>query len=176
MTATKISYALHAKPSSSDTSTAIPKWSCTLARRNATSITYPSTESQTVSLTSPSFDPSSTTVKDIILNSSTATSDLLASLLPGGEAEDDDSTAQKPIYQKVAPSSQIQSGILAVVQADVNDTAEHIRDASVIGFVQVTEVDERRRKLKILPPIGLQVPRRAMIWGAWPSDLGELVR
>ncbi|KAL8873528.1 MAG: hypothetical protein Q9198_007011 [Flavoplaca austrocitrina] len=110
------------------------------------------------------------------LTCSIATSDFLASLLPGGEAEDDDSTHQKPIYEKVAPSSQMQNGILAVVQADVNDTPEHIRDASVIGFVQVTEVDERRRKLKILPPIGLQVPRRAMIWGVWPNDLGELVR
>ncbi|KAI4238643.1 MAG: hypothetical protein LQ349_000954 [Xanthoria aureola] len=108
-------------------------------------------------------------------NLTTATSDFLASLLPGGEAEDDAAT-QRPIYEKVAPSPQMQNGILAVVQADVNDTPEHIRDASVIGFVQITEVDEKRKKLRILPPIGLQLPRRALIWGSWPSDLGELVR
>ncbi|KAI4251842.1 MAG: hypothetical protein L6R42_008215 [Xanthoria sp. 1 TBL-2021] len=103
------------------------------------------------------------------------TQDLLASLLPGGEAEDD-AASQRPIYEKVPPSPQMQNGILAVVQADVNDTPEHIRDASVIGFVQITEVDEKRKKLKILPPIGLQIPRRALIWGSWPSDMGELVR
>ncbi|KAL8997618.1 MAG: hypothetical protein Q9169_003165 [Polycauliona sp. 2 TL-2023] len=104
------------------------------------------------------------------------TSDLLASLLPGGEAEDDDLSHQKPIYEKVVPSPQMQNGILAIVQAEMNDTPERIRDASVIGFVQITEVDEKRRKLKILPPIGLQIPRRALIWSSWPSDLGELVR
>ncbi|KAL8657342.1 MAG: hypothetical protein Q9226_002016 [Calogaya cf. arnoldii] len=103
------------------------------------------------------------------------TSDMLASLLPGGEAEDD-AGSQRPIYEKVQPSPQMQNGILAVVQADVNDSPENIRDASVIGFVQITEVDEKRRKLKILPPIGLQIPRRALIWGSWPSDLGGLTR
>ncbi|KAL8772678.1 MAG: hypothetical protein Q9209_002339 [Squamulea sp. 1 TL-2023] len=103
-----------------------------------------------------------------------ATSDLLASLLPGGEAEDD--VSQRPIYEKVQPSPQMQNGILAVVQADPNDTPENIRDASVLGFVQITEVDERRKKLKILPPLGLQIPRHALVWGSWPTDVGELVR
>ncbi|KAL8911302.1 MAG: hypothetical protein Q9171_003510 [Xanthocarpia ochracea] len=104
------------------------------------------------------------------------TSDMLASLLPGGEPDDTVSHQRKPIYEKVHPSPQMHNGILAVVQADVNDTPENIRDASVLGFVQITEVDERRRKLKILSPIGLRVPQRALIWGSWPADVGELVR
>ena len=137
---------------------------------------YPFTESPTVSLPQNAFAFEQRKSKATNTeNLTTATSDFLASLLPGGEAEDDAAT-QRPIYEKVAPSPQMQNGILAVVQADVNDTPEHIRDASVIGFVQITEVDEKRKKLRILPPIGLQLPRRALIWGSWPSDLGELVR
>lgn len=100
-------------------------------------------------------------------------SDMLASLLPGGEAEED--PTQKAIYERVQPSGQMQNAILAIVQADVNDTPENIRDASVIGFVYVAEVDEKRKKLRILTPIGGRIPYRALIWGSWPADVGELV-
>ncbi|KAL9597140.1 MAG: hypothetical protein Q9219_005362 [cf. Caloplaca sp. 3 TL-2023] len=101
------------------------------------------------------------------------TSDMLASLLPGGEVEEE--PTEKPIYEKVQPSPQMQNAILAIVQADVNDTPENIRDASVIGFIQIIEVDEKRKKLRVLTPIGGRIPYRAMIWGAWPTDVGELV-
>ncbi|KAL8719273.1 MAG: hypothetical protein Q9225_003703 [Loekoesia sp. 1 TL-2023] len=100
-------------------------------------------------------------------------SDMLASLLPGGEAEEE--LTQKPIYEKVQPSAQMQNAILAIVQADVNDAPENIRDASVIGFIYVTEVDEKRKKLRILTPMGGRIPHRALIWGSWPADVGELV-
>lgn len=98
---------------------------------------------------------------------------MLTSLLPGGEAEEE--PLQKPIYEKVQPSGQMQNGILAVVQADVNDTPENIRDANVVGFIYVAEVDEKRKKLRILTPIGGRIPHRALIWGSWPADVGELV-
>ncbi|KAL8940926.1 MAG: hypothetical protein Q9211_002045 [Gyalolechia sp. 1 TL-2023] len=100
-------------------------------------------------------------------------SDMLASLLPGGEAEEE--PTRKPIYERVQPSAQMQNAILAIVQADVNDTPENIRDASVIGFVYIAEVDEKRKKLRILTPIGGRIPHRALIWGSWPTDVGELV-
>ncbi|KAL8675719.1 MAG: hypothetical protein Q9224_007399 [Gallowayella concinna] len=98
---------------------------------------------------------------------------MLASLLPGGEAEDD--TTQRPLYEKIQPSRLMQNSILAIVQADVNDTPENIRDASVIGFLHVQEVDETRKKLRILSPVSGRVPHRALIWGSWPGDVGELV-
>ncbi|KAL9012769.1 MAG: hypothetical protein Q9173_002494 [Seirophora scorigena] len=100
-------------------------------------------------------------------------SDMLASLLPGGEAEEE--PAHKPIYERTQPSGQMQNGILAVVQADVNDTHENIRDASVVGFIYVAEVDEKRKKLRILTPMGGRIPHRALVWGSWPADVGELV-
>ncbi|KAL8703021.1 MAG: hypothetical protein Q9201_003797 [Fulgogasparrea decipioides] len=99
-------------------------------------------------------------------------SEMLASLLPGGEAEE---PTQKPIYEKVQPSPQMQNGILAIVQADTNDKPENIRDASVIGFLYVAEVDEKKRKLRVLSPMSGRIPHRAMIWGSWPADVGELV-
>ncbi|KAL8800829.1 MAG: hypothetical protein Q9182_004889 [Xanthomendoza sp. 2 TL-2023] len=106
-----------------------------------------------------------------------AASDLLASLLPGGEPDDDDNdtTTQRPLYEKIPPSPQMQNSILAVVQADVNDTPENIRDASVIGFLHVQEVDATRKKIRLLSPVSGRIPHRALIWGSWPADVGELV-
>ncbi|KAL8712949.1 MAG: hypothetical protein Q9220_002807 [cf. Caloplaca sp. 1 TL-2023] len=104
---------------------------------------------------------------------SLATDTMLASLLPGGEAED--SAPPKPIYEKVQPSPQMQNAILAIVQADVHDTPENIRDASVIGFIFVAQVDDKRKKLGVLTPMSGRIPHRACVWGMWPSDVGELV-
>lgn len=69
----------------------------------------------------------------------------------------------------------MQNSILAIVHADPNDTQENIRDASVIGFVYVAEVDEKRKKLKILAPLSGRLPNKAMIWGTWPEGVGDLV-
>lgn len=98
---------------------------------------------------------------------------MLSSLLPGGEAEEE--PTQKPIYEQVQPSGQMQNSILAVVQADVKDSPQNIRDASVIGFIYVAEVDEKKKKLRVLTPMGGRIPHRALIWGSWPADIGELV-
>ena len=97
---------------------------------------------------------------------------MLHSLLPGGEADDASSHA---IFDRVQPSTDMQSCILAVVQADPNDTLDGIRDASVIGFVYVAEVDEKKRKIRVLAPISGPVPRKAMVWGLWPESAGDLV-
>ena len=69
----------------------------------------------------------------------------------------------------------MQNCILALVHAEPNDTQENIRDASVIGFVYVAEVDEKKKKLRILAPLSGRIPRKALIWGTWPDSAGELV-
>ena len=69
----------------------------------------------------------------------------------------------------------MQNAILAIVHADTSDTQENIRDASVIGFVYIAEVDEKRKKLKILAPLSGRLPNKAMIWGSWPEGVGDLV-
>lgn len=94
------------------------------------------------------------------------------SLLPGGEVED---ATKDVVYDRVHPSLEIQNHVLAIVQADLNDTPEGIRDASVVGFIFVVEVDEKKKRIRILAPIGGRVPRKAMIWGLWPESTGELV-
>lgn len=69
----------------------------------------------------------------------------------------------------------MQNAIIAIVHADPYDTQESIRDACVIGFIYVAEVDEKRRKLKILAPLSGRLPNNAMIWGAWPEGVADLV-
>lgn len=69
----------------------------------------------------------------------------------------------------------MQNGILALLQARPKDTQENIRDASVIGFVYVAEVDEKKRKLRVLAPLSGRLPQQAMIWGQWPEGYGDLV-
>ena len=99
-------------------------------------------------------------------------SDMLDSFLPGGEAED---TLANALFEVVQPSMLLHNCILALVQADPSDTQEQIRDASVIGFVYVAEVDEKKRKLRILAPLSGRLPRKAMIWGQWPEIVSNLV-
>ena len=97
---------------------------------------------------------------------------MLDSLLPGGEADD---LPQDTIFEMVQPSMSLHNCILAIVQADPNDTHESIRDASVIGFVYVAEVDEKRRKIRVLAPLSGRVPPKAMILGGWPEIVSNLV-
>ena len=94
---------------------------------------------------------------------------MLTSLLPGGEPED--SSYKSPILEKVAePSIEMQNSILVIMQAGPNDTQESIRDASVMGFVYVAEVDEKRKKVKILAPLSGRLPSRAMIWDPFGEE------
>jgi len=69
----------------------------------------------------------------------------------------------------------MQNCILAIMHADPNDSHENIRDASVMGFVYVAEVDEKRKKMRVLAPVSGRMPNRAVIWGTWPEGVGDLV-
>lgn len=97
---------------------------------------------------------------------------MLSSLLPGGETE---GPLSNNIFDQIEPSSNMQNAILAVVQANPNDSHESVRDASVIGFVYVAEVDDKKRRLRVLAPLSGRVPRRVLVWGHWPETAGELV-
>lgn len=69
----------------------------------------------------------------------------------------------------------MQNAIMAIAHADPSDSQENIRDASVMGFIYVAEVDEKKRKLKILAPLSGRLPSKAVIWGSWPEGVGDLV-
>ncbi|RFU32098.1 hypothetical protein B7463_g4259, partial [Scytalidium lignicola] len=95
---------------------------------------------------------------------------ILSSFLPGGEEED-----HQDLFEKIEPSTMMLHCILAVMYASTIDSQDTIRDASIMGFVYVAEVDEKRRKLKLLAPLNTRVTDRPMIWGPWPEPVMNLV-
>ncbi|GAB1319291.1 Cleavage polyadenylation factor subunit clp1 [Madurella fahalii] len=64
---------------------------------------------------------------------------------------------------------------LAVMNASVNDPPETIRQAPVMGFVAIADVDEDRRRLKILSPVSGKLGNRPMVWGRWPEPYINLL-
>ncbi|CAF9928351.1 MAG: Cleavage polyadenylation factor subunit clp1 [Heterodermia speciosa] len=92
---------------------------------------------------------------------------LLSSLLPGGEEED----AASAIYEQVMPSPEMQNSVLAIVDAERNDSPQSVRDANVIGFIHISEVDEKKKKVKLLSPASGRLPNKAMIWGTCPEPV-----
>ena len=91
--------------------------------------------------------------------------------MPGDETEESTSA----IFDKVRPSLQMQNAILTIVNAHPEDTQENIRDASVMGFLYVADVDEKKTKLKVLVPVGGRLPNKAIIWGLWPEGISDLM-
>ncbi len=62
------------------------------------------------------------------------------------------------------------------MHADAHDAPENIRDASVMGFVYVADVDERRRTVRLLSPVAGRLPARALVWSPyWPEPVVNLV-
>ncbi|KAH9908426.1 Clp1-domain-containing protein [Xylariomycetidae sp. FL2044] len=94
--------------------------------------------------------------------------------------EEDDmyaSTSSPPsgTIDKVEPSLMMQNCVLAVMYASVRDAPEAIGRANVMGFVYVADVDEKRRKLKVLAPVGARLGDRPLLWGAWPEPMVSLL-
>jgi polyribonucleotide 5'-hydroxyl-kinase len=59
--------------------------------------------------------------------------------------------------------------------ASHHDPQETIRDATVMGFVYIAEVDEKRRRMKILAPLNTRFTDRPMVWGSWPEATMSLI-
>ncbi|CAD6504722.1 BgTH12-00227 [Blumeria graminis f. sp. triticale] len=83
---------------------------------------------------------------------------------PGGEESLD-----QEIFEKIEPGPRMLHCILAVMYASIADPQETVRDASVMGFVYVSEVDEKKRKLKLLAPMNSRMSDRPLVWGNWPE-------
>lgn len=73
------------------------------------------------------------------------------------------------LYEKVEPSPGLLHCMLAVMYATTSDSQETVRDASVMGFVYVSEVDDKKRRFKVLAPMNTRITDRPMIWGSWPE-------
>lgn len=72
-------------------------------------------------------------------------------------------------------SAEMSHWTLAVMNASVNDPPETIRQAPVMGFVAIADVDEERRRLKILSPVSGRLGNRPMVWGRWPEPYINLL-
>ncbi|KAI1647883.1 Clp1-domain-containing protein [Daldinia loculata] len=79
------------------------------------------------------------------------------------------------MLEKIEPSLMIQNCILSVIYASVHDSADTIRDSNVMGYVYVAEVDEKRRKLKVLAPVSARLGDRPLLWGSWPEPMVSLL-
>ncbi len=86
------------------------------------------------------------------------------SFLPGGMEEE-----AGALYEKVEPSSMMLHCMLAVMYASVGDSQDTVRDAPVMGFVYVSDVDDKKRRFKVLAPMNTRITDRPMIWGSWPE-------
>lgn len=62
--------------------------------------------------------------------------------------------------------------ILALTHASPSDGQEGARDASVMGFVYVADVDEKKRRLRVLAPVMGKIGGGGvgvLVWGSWPG-------
>lgn len=74
------------------------------------------------------------------------------------------------------PPSNLANTLLAITHVAPNAPLPDIRDASIMGFVYVADVDANRGKIRVLAPVGGRVPARAIIWGRkWPGEVVGLV-
>jgi polyribonucleotide 5'-hydroxyl-kinase len=69
----------------------------------------------------------------------------------------------------------MQHWTLAVMHASLKDSPETLRAANVMGFVYVADVDEERRKMKILAPVPGRLGDRPLIMGKWPEPFINLL-
>lgn len=103
------------------------------------------------------------------------TSDLTAAFLPGGSSDlPTSSTASKPLYTSTTLDLSANNTILTLKHAGPGDEHEVVRDAPVLGYLYVAEVDVDRKRVRVLSPVGGRLPERAVVWGRWPEGVGEL--
>jgi polyribonucleotide 5'-hydroxyl-kinase len=93
--------------------------------------------------------------------------------LKAGDA--DDYASADALYEPQAVSSLMQNALLAITTAHPNDKHEVIRDSSVRGYIYVADVDEAKRKVRLLSPQPGHLPAAAMVVGSWPEDVAGLV-
>lgn len=111
----------------------------------------------------------------MILNLHSASNSSLEPSFRPGDDDDDVYGSSKNIYEKVTPSSLMQNSLLAVTTASINDSQEIIRDASVQGYIYLNEVDEAKKKVRVLVPQPGQLPPNALVLGSFPEEVPNLL-
>ncbi|KAI3337653.1 Pre-mRNA cleavage complex II protein Clp1-domain-containing protein [Ustulina deusta] len=93
----------------------------------------------------------------------------------GGITYDEGETHTADMLEKAEPSMMMQNCVLAVACASVHDAPDTIRDANVMGFVYVADIDEKRHRLRILAPVSARLGDRPLLWGSWPEHMVNLL-
>ncbi|KAJ6184478.1 Pre-mRNA cleavage complex II Clp1 [Penicillium mononematosum] len=74
------------------------------------------------------------------------------------------------------PPSALANTLLAITHAPATASPAEVRDASIMGFLYVADVDVDKGKIRVLAPVGGRMPPRAIIWAKrWPGELVGLV-
>lgn len=84
-------------------------------------------------------------------------------------------SAATDLYTRITPTAAMQNHILAITTASPTDPQDVIRDSSVKGYIYVAEVDETKKKVRLLSPQPGNVPNNATVLGAWPEEVPGLV-
>ncbi|CAG8880224.1 unnamed protein product [Penicillium salamii] len=94
---------------------------------------------------------------------------------PVSAPEKTDSTV--PLKKVLAPApAALANTLLAITHAPANASPSEVRDASIMGFLYVADVDADKGKIRVLAPVGGRMPPRAIIWAKrWPGELVGLV-
>jgi polyribonucleotide 5'-hydroxyl-kinase len=81
------------------------------------------------------------------------------------------------LFERItSPVPAMRSCILAVLNCEAEPENEsELLNASCMGFLYVTEVDESRGKISLLSPVAGRVPGRAVVWGGWPEGVVGMV-
>ncbi|KAM0191918.1 hypothetical protein ACHAPI_008636 [Fusarium lateritium] len=73
------------------------------------------------------------------------------------------------------PSSPMQHWTVAIMHATPKESPDSVRAASVMGFLYVSDVDEERRKIKLLAPVSGRLGDQPLVWGKWPEPFINLL-
>jgi polyribonucleotide 5'-hydroxyl-kinase len=101
--------------------------------------------------------------------------------LPGDFAPPSSSTSvplpATQLFERItSPVPAMRGCILAVLNCEAEPENENeLLNASCMGFLYVTEVDEARGKINLLSPVAGRVPGRAVVWGGWPEGVLGMV-
>jgi polyribonucleotide 5'-hydroxyl-kinase len=82
-----------------------------------------------------------------------------------------------PLKKVLPPApSTLANTLIAVTHASTSASPAQVRDASIMGFLYVADVDAEKGKIRVLAPVGGRLPPRAMIWARrWPTEVVGLV-
>jgi polyribonucleotide 5'-hydroxyl-kinase len=79
------------------------------------------------------------------------------------------------LYERITPSPAIVNKLIAITSASANDRQEVIRDSSVRGYMYVADIDEGKKRMKLLSPQPGHAPTSALVLGTFPEDVVALV-